>query len=526
MRLSILVLVLLGTLSTSFGQNAVGNVVYMDDNNNGMYDASEGVAGVTMELLVRDQSNNHVLQSSTTTDANGFYYFDNVANGRYKIRVAASNFASSGPLTNERSVGSWDSYATEDSNDNGTDGLSSMGILSQEFQLEPGTAPTGEDQSSYAGVLADEDVNATIDFGFKDFRTLRGACSNGGTELELDWNQFDYSTANNTTTIGGTTVSIQQVSNHNASSDNIKYYGDKDQGYGYTSSKTLEIYDFFNMNGQGSLTFTFSPAVENVTFSVYGLNKSDVVEVSGNPTLTSIGHSPTYMIAGNTITGTGEASSGVNNTLDVAYDGMVSSFTVTYTMSGGIKPEFIALSNITFCQPVVLPVELSKLDAREMGSKVMLDWETESEIDNDRFVIQRMNRAQNFESIGEVAGQGQSTYRQAYSFLDDSPLNGQNLYRLKQIDYDGSVTYSDVVAVDIDLDEEVAVYPTVTQDRTTIEARGSKTVNVFDLNGNLIAKYMEESGRYNIDLSPYPSGIYIASIHFGHEVINKRIIKN
>lgn len=67
----------------------IGNLVWLDSNANGLQDSGEaGIPGVLIELL---QSN--VAIATTTTDANGYYFFPNLANGVYAVRVAASNFA-------------------------------------------------------------------------------------------------------------------------------------------------------------------------------------------------------------------------------------------------------------------------------------------------------------------------------------------------------------------------------------------------------------------------------------------------
>jgi hypothetical protein len=79
---------------------------------------------------------------------------------------------------------------------------------------------------------------------------------------------------------------------------------------------------------------------------------------------------------------------------------------------------------------------------------VKLEWETSSEINNDYFEIQRSANGIDFNAIGEVDGSGTTHEHHDYSFLDTKPYRGINYYRLKQVDYDGQFSYSDIVFVD------------------------------------------------------------------------------
>ncbi|RMG70634.1 MAG: PKD domain-containing protein [Bacteroidetes bacterium] len=98
------------------------------------------------------------------------------------------------------------------------------------------------------------------------------------------------------------------------------------------------------------------------------------------------------------------------------------------------------------------PVEFSafRAEAQPDRSRVKLDWATASELNNHRFVIERSVDGLLFEPIGEVLSQGNSTQTQAYTAYDDAPLVGKSYYRLKQVDLDGTFTFSDQVNVTFD----------------------------------------------------------------------------
>ena len=101
------------------------------------------------------------------------------------------------------------------------------------------------------------------------------------------------------------------------------------------------------------------------------------------------------------------------------------------------------LSDIT--QP--LPVELVRFDAKCDKGRAMLSWTTGSEVNSDRFEVERSADGSLFEVIGTLAAAGNSQSPIDYSFEDERPLS-INYYRLRQVDADGSDAYSELRATD------------------------------------------------------------------------------
>ena len=150
---------------------AIGNRVWFDNGagggtaNDGIQNGSEpGVSDVT--VLLFDSSNTQV--RITATNADGYYFFDNLAPGSYYVQIPAGAFSAGQPLNGYLSSSGADSGTVTDLNDNGIDDLSPAlnGIRSSTFNLQPGAAPVGEDQTGYPGLLPDDSVNFTDDFGF------------------------------------------------------------------------------------------------------------------------------------------------------------------------------------------------------------------------------------------------------------------------------------------------------------------------------------------------------------------------
>jgi hypothetical protein len=93
-----------------------------------------------------------------------------------------------------------------------------------------------------------------------------------------------------------------------------------------------------------------------------------------------------------------------------------------------------------------LPVTYTSIQARSLENNIELAWGTSSEVGAEKFEIERSNNALEFYKIGQVTAQGESRSKLNYSFIDNSPIEGINYYRLKQIDLDGKYEYSKIVS--------------------------------------------------------------------------------
>ncbi len=142
----------------------------MDNNDNGVFDAGTDmpIENVVVELYA-DGANPGVDASlfTTMTNADGYYYFDNLNSGSYFVYIPSSNFGAGQPLENKASYPGSDATDTSDGDDNGIDTPVNGGIASNIFTLTPNSEPTGEDQTDYPGILDDDNVNGTIDFIFQ-----------------------------------------------------------------------------------------------------------------------------------------------------------------------------------------------------------------------------------------------------------------------------------------------------------------------------------------------------------------------
>lgn len=145
-----------------------------------------------------------------------------------------------------------------------------------------------------------------------------------------------------------------------------------------------------------------------------------------------------------------------------------------------------------------LPITLKYFRANVRQHRVQIDWETESEIDNNYFEIERSTDGQQYEVVGTVDGAGTSTSALSYSWTDESPWEGVSYYRLRQTDFDGQQKAFDWVAVTVEESmfpaEPLAinrVFPNPVVASCSVEfTRGGQaeiTVQLLDMQGNVVA---------------------------------------
>ncbi|MCX8106784.1 MAG: T9SS type A sorting domain-containing protein [Ignavibacterium album] len=173
-----------------------------------------------------------------------------------------------------------------------------------------------------------------------------------------------------------------------------------------------------------------------------------------------------------------------------------------------------------------IPVELTSFEAFVENQKVNLFWSTATETNNSHFEVERKFKNQEWKKIGEVGGAGTTTIPQTYLFKDDfsfKSYEGKILYRLKQVDFDGSSEYSKVISVDVNfIPEKFAVsqnYPNPFNPNTKISYSipagddNRVVLKVFDLLGKEMTTLVSEirfAGNYEVefDAREFPSGIY------------------
>lgn len=192
-----------------------------------------------------------------------------------------------------------------------------------------------------------------------------------------------------------------------------------------------------------------------------------------------------------------------SNTWEPALPGQTYNFGAgTVTVPGVNSYSPWALADVS----AALPITLNSFSALARNSVVELYWQTEKEINNDYFTLERSTNDLEFEERAIIQGAGNSNEINNYTFVDDSPLPGRSYYRLKQTDYDGTFTYSKVISVSREgKDDDFSAYPNpVLQDEVFL----NQEANIIVFNG-LNQVVLQLNGVRRFDTSSLPSGIYI-----------------
>lgn len=170
----------------------------------------------------------------------------------------------------------------------------------------------------------------------------------------------------------------------------------------------------------------------------------------------------------------------------------------------------------------VLPVELVTFMGNVNSEGIELQWKTATEVNNHGFEIQRSLDGKNFITVGFEKGFGTTTDYRQYNYFDKLSFNERVTvyYRLKQIDFSGEYSYSDVIAINYDMPKEFALmqnYPNPFNPSTVIKYTIAKNSNVslkiYDLLGNEVTTLVNETktpGTYQLefDASNLSSGTY------------------
>ena len=170
------------------------------------------------------------------------------------------------------------------------------------------------------------------------------------------------------------------------------------------------------------------------------------------------------------------------------------------------------------------------------NSSVTLHWRTASGINNQGFEIERSKDNVKFNKIGFVPGFGTTTESKSYSYSDKSIKRGTYFYRLKQVDFDGSYEYSDVVEAELRAFNSYLLeqnYPNPFNPTTKIgfgiQNKSNVKITVLNVIGEEVAVILNEereAGYYQVEFNAanLPSGVYFYQLRAGSFTDTKKMI--
>jgi len=191
-----------------------------------------------------------------------------------------------------------------------------------------------------------------------------------------------------------------------------------------------------------------------------------------------------------------------------------------------------------YTDSLLIPVELSGFTAIAKNGNVELHWTTATETNNMGFEIERKSSAEEFIKIGFVPGHGTTSETQNYEYTDDiGDLQSTSFsYRLKQVDYDGSYEYSDVISVVITSPVSYDIqqnFPNPFNPATTISyslpIKAQVGLVIYNALGESVIQLVneeKEAGNYSVkfEATNLPSGIYFYKLQAGSFTETKKMV--
>mgnify|MGYP003617041543 CR=1 FL=1 len=161
---------------------------------------------------------------------------------------------------------------------------------------------------------------------------------------------------------------------------------------------------------------------------------------------------------------------------------------------------------------ITLPVQFSKFNAQAKNKTTNISFSTASETNNDYFTIERSGDGRSFESIGEIKGAGNSNQELSYEFVDENPLAGINFYRIKQTDFDGAYSYTEIRSVRHQT-KNVIVSPNRTDGKLNVTSElDNYDVVIYNTGGQEVQRHMALSGDQSLSIETLQAGVYFVKV--------------
>jgi hypothetical protein len=189
----------------------------------------------------------------------------------------------------------------------------------------------------------------------------------------------------------------------------------------------------------------------------------------------------------------------------------------------------VALQQVAFQQLQVvngpLLVTLTAFAAQQQAARVLLRWTTASEKNNARFEVQRSADGSAFASVATVSGYGNTTQPHSYTHLDCPVPASLLYYRLRQVDFDGSATFSPVVTVAAGPAPELVLFPNPAHETLLLTAPSATAYTVRNQLGQRLLQGFLSDGTATLSLASLPAGLYHLELETSTGHIARRFLR-
>ncbi|HYV95143.1 MAG TPA: T9SS type A sorting domain-containing protein [Chitinophagales bacterium] len=214
--------------------------------------------------------------------------------------------------------------------------------------------------------------------------------------------------------------------------------------------------------------------------------------------------------------------------------------TIAVMHGSGTSGCYVYIDDVVVQPIVALPIQLISFTAElDSNNTVGLKWETASELNNDYFAVERSPDGERFETIGKVGGHGTTAENHEYAFTDEHPMHGLNYYRIGQIDFNGSQTYSQVRMVEVNLPQteiQLLVSPNPASSNANIimlvanDCNSVLEISMIDISGRIVFRENISSQspadnevicyqQFQFSSGDLASGLYFIKVVSGNNLI-------
>jgi hypothetical protein len=371
---------------------------------------------------------------------------------------------------------------------------------------------TGFTTSPSSGQL-DSDAWSLSGFGGGSNFNFGGSCTSGDCARGLSTGNVSTGGVYAFDTGSGNIALGVQPTSSDFTPGNITLKVENKTGSTFTTISISYVLYVFNDEGRANSY--------NLSYSTDGTNFIDIPAVDYTSTQASTGNNWSSAI-----------NRSISFNLTVADGGEVYLRWTGNDVSGGGSRDEFALDDISVTGAISLPIELASFEAKPTDKTVELEWLVLSETDNDYMAIERSADGKHFTELGTIKGRGDSEEAYQYQFTDQAPMIGQSYYRIRQVDFDGTINYSELKAVTWkNKDLNIRVYPTHTADQLTVEMLQAISpqakVKIFTPAGQMLRELSlsTENSSQNIDLSNLSPGMYFLTLQLDNSLQTIKIFK-
>lgn len=207
---------------------------------------------------------------------------------------------------------------------------------------------------------------------------------------------------------------------------------------------------------------------------------------------------------------------------------IISELVFTHVNSTNTGPIF--MDNVYFYREGPLPVRWASFTASAKANNVVLNWETATEINNSGFAIERSHDGRAWSELSFVKATAANGSGSTYSHVDFAPMQGTNYYRLRQVDFDGKFSFSQIRQVNFNGKvEAVAVYPNPARQQLQVVANeftGKGNYTIMDMQGRQVQSgvFPQLQTPMQIGLNKLAPGIYSIVLRDGTKTETVRFI--